>query len=343
MLRIVFLAVMSAVCLQAEDFTLKFLGDGPIALHTTLTFDGSGERLIATAKNESGSPIQKAKICVTTASVKKGCLFEVWNTEVWTPGAELTWNVTTALKVPNLSHEALIEEYEGVKASMSAPAIAVATATSELSVRTPNASTPPQETLTNDTLIRLAKAHVSDDVILDMVNNRPGRFVSSADAIIALKEAGVSDKVIAAVTTKGTEADADRPAPSWPSGLDAKIDTNSRLFIAPMTSNLNEFIGAEIIKQHLPVRVVLEEKDADYIMTGLSQATAVKWYDVVSGSIVGGKDRLEASAKLVRVRDKTFIWAGESGDRSLIFGAFKRGGERKLAERIVEQMKHDLF
>ena len=342
MFRIVFLAVMSGVCLQAEDFTLKFLGDGPIALHTTLTFDGTGERLIATAKNESGSLIQKAQICVAVASVKKGCLFEVWNTEVWAPGAELSWNVTTAVKVPGLSHQAMIEEYESVKVPPSTSAAAVAGATN-LSVRQASTSTPTQETLTNETLIKLTQARVSDDVILDMVNNRPGRFVSSSDAIIALKEAGVSDKVIAAVTTKGTETDSSHPSSSAPAVLDVRIENNSRLYIAPMTSNLNEFIGAEIIKQHLPLRVVLEEKDADYIMTGLSQATAVKWYDVVSGSIVGGKDRLEASAKLVRVRDKTFVWAGESGDRSLIFGAFKRGGERKLAERIVEQMKHDLF
>ena len=78
------------------------------------------------------------------------------------------------------------------------------------------------------------------------------------------------------------------------------------------------------------MHLVLDERDADYILTGLSQKTEVKWYDVVSGSIVGGKDR-------------TFVWAGESGDRSLIFGALKRGGQRKLAERIVSKMKQDLF
>src|ERR1035438_2357196 len=117
-----------------------------------------------------------------------------------------------------------------------------------------------------------------------------------------------------------------------------------------MTANLNEFIGAEVVKQHLRIRIVLEEKDADYILTGFSQPTETKWYDlvqdittkVVSGAVFGRKDRLEASARLVRVRDKTIVWAGESGDRSLIFGTFKRGGERKLAERIVVQMKKEL-
>ena len=208
-------------------------------------------------------------------AAKKGCLFEVWNTEVWAPGKEITWNVTTALKLPDLSHGADIEEYEGVKISATPSEPGLSGALGQ-SVQSSALATPPQEVLTNETLIRLAQAHVSDDVVLDMVNNRPGRFVSNTDAIIALKQAGVSDKIIAAVTTKGTETDSLRAATPPLAVLNLKIENSSRLYIAPMTSNLNEFIGAEIIKQHLPVQVVLEEKDDDYIMTGLSQATAVK-------------------------------------------------------------------
>ena len=34
------------------------------------------------------------------------------------------------------------------------------------------------------------------------------------------------------------------------------------MFITPMNSNLNDFIAAEILKQKLPVRIVLDEKDA---------------------------------------------------------------------------------
>src|ERR1022692_2176213 len=96
--------LLCASFLHADDFTLRFLGDGPITLHTTLTFEGGGEHLIATAKNESGLPIQRAKICIASASMKKGCLFEVWNTGIWAAGEELSWNVTTTLKVAELSH-----------------------------------------------------------------------------------------------------------------------------------------------------------------------------------------------------------------------------------------------
>jgi hypothetical protein len=37
------------------------------------------------------------------------------------------------------------------------------------------------------------------------------------------------------------------------------------------------------------------------------------------------------------------IWAGEAGDRSLWWGGIKRGGQRKVADRIVKEMKRNLW
>jgi len=36
---------------------------------------------------------------------------------------------------------------------------------------------------------------------------------------------------------------------------------------------------------------------------------------------------------------KAILWADEAGDRSLLFGVVKRGGERKVAERLVSKLK----
>jgi hypothetical protein len=47
--------------------------------------------------------------------------------------------------------------------------------------------------------------------------------------------------------------------------------------------------------------------------------------------------------KLVTADGKRLIWAGEAGDRSLLFGALRRGGQRKIAERLVKQMRETLF
>jgi hypothetical protein len=92
--------------LGAEDFQLYFLGLWPISLHTTLTYEGKGEHLVATARNEMDEPIEHVKICVS--ATPKSCLFELWNTEVWKSGADLEWNVDATKKAPTLAHAASV-------------------------------------------------------------------------------------------------------------------------------------------------------------------------------------------------------------------------------------------
>jgi hypothetical protein len=123
-LRIILVIALNASILHGEDFSLTYLDATPITLHTTLTYEGKGERLMATAKNESGAAIQHAKICILASAFQKECLLELWNTAPWAPGAELSWNITTAKKVATLSHSASIEELESVKAAEVAPPLA---------------------------------------------------------------------------------------------------------------------------------------------------------------------------------------------------------------------------
>ena len=105
-----------------------------------------------------------------------------------------------------------------------------------------------------------------------------------------------------------------------------------------MQNGLEGFIAAEIIKQKVPLIVVTEEAQADYIMTGASIKADDHWYNAVWV----GKDKNEGNVRLLSVKDKTMVWAGEAGDRSLWLTAFRRGGERKIADRIIQQMKKDL-
>ena len=77
----------------------------------------------------------------------------------------------------------------------------------------------------------------------------------------------------------------------------------------------------------------------DFILTGASIKADDKWYNVV----FGGKDKNEGNVQLISVTERTLVWAGEAGDRSLLWGSLKRGGQRKVADRIVRQLKKDLF
>lgn len=59
-----------------------------------------------------------------------------------------------------------------------------------------------QQALNNDSIIKLVKAGLSDDLIVSTINASAGNYDSSAEGIIALKTAGASDKVVAAIVAK---------------------------------------------------------------------------------------------------------------------------------------------
>ena len=50
-----------------------------------------------------------------------------------------------------------------------------------------------QQSLNNDSIIKLVKAGLSDDLIVSTISASPGTYDTSADGLIALKSAGASD------------------------------------------------------------------------------------------------------------------------------------------------------
>jgi hypothetical protein len=56
--------------------------------------------------------------------------------------------------------------------------------------------------LTNDSIVRMVKAGLGDDLIVQTITAQPGRYTTDADALVVLKEAGVSDRVISSMVNK---------------------------------------------------------------------------------------------------------------------------------------------
>ena len=78
---------------------------------------------------------------------------------------------------------------------------------------------PAQGVLNNDAIIKLIKAGMSEDIIVSTVNASQGAFDTSANGLITLKAAGVSDKVLSAIVVKATiVASAAAPAAAASSG-----------------------------------------------------------------------------------------------------------------------------
>jgi hypothetical protein len=56
--------------------------------------------------------------------------------------------------------------------------------------------------MNNDSVIRMAKAGLGEELILQTINTQPGQYLTDADSLVALKTAGLSDRVVAAMMNK---------------------------------------------------------------------------------------------------------------------------------------------
>jgi TonB family protein len=70
-----------------------------------------------------------------------------------------------------------------------------------------------QETLTNDSIIKMVKAGLGEDLIVRMVQRQPGKYSLTTDDLVKLKQVGVSEKVLTAMVDKGTAGGASNTGP----------------------------------------------------------------------------------------------------------------------------------
>lgn len=117
------------------------------------------------------------------------------------------------------------------------------------------------------------------------------------------------------------------------------LNAIKKIYIDKMPNDLDQYIRAEISKQFKGrLLVVLDQKDADAILSGVSEeetGTGAK----ITGRYLGLHDVATGSVSLLDKAGKVVLWSEEAGDRSLVMGAFKRGGERKVAERLVKKLQ----
>ena len=112
-----------------------------------------------------------------------------------------------------------------------------------------------------------------------------------------------------------------------------------KIYIDKLPNDLDQYLRSEFFKQMKDkVSIVLDEKDADAILTGVSEeekGTGAK----ITGRYLGLHDVTTGSLSLLDKERKQIMWADEAGDRSLLFSVAHRGGERKVAQRLVGKLK----
>jgi hypothetical protein len=118
------------------------------------------------------------------------------------------------------------------------------------------------------------------------------------------------------------------------------LPPNSAIYITPMDGGLHEFLQSEFFRQKVPVRIVMKESAAEYVLTGsmVRKQGAEKWYHYLTGT-AGTADTAQASVSLFKKGSDTILWATNVGDRSVWWGMLKKKGERKVAQRVVSKFK----
>jgi len=56
--------------------------------------------------------------------------------------------------------------------------------------------------MSNDSILKMVKVGLGDDLIVETINTQPGTYTTDADSLVTLKTAGVSDRVITAMINK---------------------------------------------------------------------------------------------------------------------------------------------
>lgn len=130
---------------------------------------------------------------------------------------------------------------------------------------------------------------------------------------------------------------AETPAPARPT-VRALRDVHT-VYVEKMDNDLDVFLKIEIAEQLAGfLSVVQHKEEADAILTGRSEDTATTG-SKVTGGYLGIKDQARGTVTLRDRAGRLDLWTGEAGDKSLIIGAVKRGGSRKVAERLVGNLK----
>jgi hypothetical protein len=122
-------------------------------------------------------------------------------------------------------------------------------------------------------------------------------------------------------------------------GQTPNLTSIHKIYIDKMPNDLDQYLRAEFFKQMKgSIEIVLEEKDADGILTGVGEERKGTGAQI-TGRYLGLHDNTTGSLSLLDKNRKVIIWADEAGDRSLILGVMKRGGDRKVAQRLVGKLK----
>ncbi|MBI4874135.1 MAG: hypothetical protein HY822_05830 [Acidobacteria bacterium] len=168
------------------------------------------------------------------------------------------------------------------------------------------------------------------DELVQFVQLRGVDFELNAEREAGLKAAGATPALIEVVRASRRGL-----------GPARTIRDVRRIFVDKMPDELDKHIKAEIARQIRTLRVVTSRSQADAIMKGTVQDRGGTGA-TVTGGYLGMKNTATGAVSVLDARSGVEMWKSEAGDRTPIVGALSRGGPKKVAERLVSNLKKAL-
>ena len=139
-------------------------------------------------------------------------------------------------------------------------------------------------------------------------------------------------------TNGGRGIDLGNANPTSPTGL-RSIRSVRTLFIEPMSNHLDDYIRADIAKQMANrLTVVSRREDADAVMTGTTRKHGGAGARLTNGYL-GAKDEFSGTVTVTDLSGTRVLWTSEAGDKATLIGILKRGGPKRVAERLVGKLR----
>lgn len=145
-----------------------------------------------------------------------------------------------------------------------------------------------QQAMNNTSVIKLVKAGLADDLIVSTINATPGAYDTSANGLIALKQAGATDKVVAAIVLKRAGA-APVPSAPVPSAPPAPASTADAPALPPAVNNVG-FYYRDAAGSWQPVSAELVNFAAGGVMKHMASVGLIK--EDLNGLIAGNRSHL---------------------------------------------------
>jgi hypothetical protein len=170
-----------------------------------------------------------------------------------------------------------------------------------------------QFTNTNDSVIKMVKAGMSDSIVISTINSQPAQFSLSANDLIALKQAGVSDAVMAAMIAKNspepTSSTTAAPVNIVPVGMSMlREGTDVPLKFAQALSSKTAAEGD-------PVAFVLDEdlKVGDVVVARAGSAAFGEVTNVKKSGMMGKAGELNVRLDYLKVGESKIRLRGTKG------------------------------